>query len=221
MAIDDFSLQLNEGEILGIMGPNGAGKTTLLNVISGELKPDSGKVWFRGKDITSCPPHKVVKAGISRTYQIPQPFVKLTCLQNVAVPLIYVKGLPKKKALEEAEKVLDFVGFWKGKGDCAGDLDEISLKRLELARALATAPKLLLVDEIAAGLTEREIPELLEVLRRIHGEMGVTLMIIEHVIKVLTSIAHRVVVMDRGKKIFEGKPSEALCDKAVIEAYLG
>lgn len=221
MAVDGFSLELQEGEILGIMGPNGAGKTTLINMISGELKPDLGRIWFQGKDITSNPPHKVVKAGISRTYQIPQPFSRLTCLQNVAVPLIYVKGLSKKKALEEAEKVLDFVGFWKGKGDCAGDLDEISLKRLELARALATAPKLLLVDEIAAGLTEREIPELLEVLGRIHREMGVTLVIIEHVIRVLMSVAHRVVVMDRGKKIFEGRPSEALCDKAVIEAYLG
>lgn len=221
IAVKDMSFEVREGEILGIMGPNGAGKTTLLNVISGELKPERGRIWFGGEDITGLEPHKVVKKGIARTYQIPQPFHRLSCLENVAIAAMYSRGLSHREALKEAEAILAFVEFMKDGRTCSGDLDEISLKRLELARALALKPRLILIDEIAGGLTEFEIPQVLRVLKRINEEMGATILIIEHVIKVLMTVAHRIVVMDMGEKIAEGSPEEVMCDQRVIEAYFG
>jgi branched-chain amino acid transport system ATP-binding protein len=220
VAVKDLSLDVQAGEVIGVMGPNGAGKTTLLNVIAGEYKPDSGTVTFKGNDITGLPPHKVCHRGIVRTYQIPQPFAKLTVLQNIAVAAIYGRGLGKSAAEHEADQILAIVELSEKKDMHAGNLEEISLKRLELARVLATNPTLLMIDELAAGLTEMEIPPVLDFLKKIN-EMGITIILIEHVMKVMMNAVDRIIVMDEGRKIAEGKPNEVMENKKVIEAYFG
>jgi branched-chain amino acid transport system ATP-binding protein len=219
-AITDLSFDVKAGEVVGVMGPNGAGKTTLLNIIAGEYKPDSGTVTFKGNDVTGLPPHKMCHLGIARTYQIPQPFVKLTVLQNIAVAAIFGRGLVKSAAEHEAAKTLDLVGLSERKDMPAGDLEEISRKRLELARVLATNPTLLMIDELAAGLTEAEIPPVLGLLKKIN-DMGITIILIEHVMKVMMKAVDRIIVMDEGKKIAEGKPGKVMKDKKVIKAYFG
>jgi branched-chain amino acid transport system ATP-binding protein len=220
IAVEDLSFDVQAGEVLGLMGPNGAGKTTLLNVIAGEYKPDSGTVTFQGHDITGLPPHKLCHRGIVRTYQIPQPFAKLTVLQNIAVAAIYGRGLGKSAAEHEAAQILTIVGLSEKKDMHAGDLEEISLKRLELARVLATKPTLLMIDEVAAGLTETEIPQVLKLLKAINKQ-GITIILIEHVMKVMTKAVDRILVMDEGTKIAEGKPAAVMKNKKVIEAYFG
>ena len=220
VAVQDLSFELHAGEVLGFLGPNGAGKTTLINLIAGEYLPDSGQVTFMGKDISGLPLHKICHIGIARTYQIPQPFVKLTVLQNVAVAMIYARNISKKAAEREALKLLDFTELSEKREMLAGDLDEISLKRLELARSLATDPTLLLIDELAGGLTEKEIPKVLELLKKIN-EMGISIIIIEHVMKVMMKAVDRIIVMDEGIKIAEGKPKEVIKNSKVIKAYFG
>ena len=220
VAVRDLSFSVHAGEVVGLMGPNGAGKTTLINVISGEYRPDSGTVRFKGNDITGLPPHRICHLGIARTYQIPQPFAKLTVLQNIAVAAIYGRGLSKSSAERGAVNVLDIVGLSEKKEMHAGDLEEISLKRLELARVIATNPTLLMIDEVAAGLTEVEIPAVLDLLKQIH-EMGITIILIEHVMKVMMKAVDRIIVMDEGMKIAEGTPNEVMENKKVIEAYFG
>jgi branched-chain amino acid transport system ATP-binding protein len=220
VAVKDLSFDVGAGEVIGVMGPNGAGKTTLLNVIAGEYKPDSGTVTFKGNDITGYPPHKLCHRGIVRTYQIPQPFVTLTVLQNIAVAAIFGRGLGKAAAEDEAANVLSFVGLTEKKDMLAGDLEEISLKRLELARVLATTPTLLMIDELAAGLTDTEIPQVLDLLKAINKK-GITIILIEHVMKVMTKAVDRIIVMEEGAKIAEGKPAAIMKNKKVIKAYLG
>ncbi len=220
VAVRDLSFDVQSGEVIGLMGPNGAGKTTLINLISGEYKTDSGTVKFKGNDITGLPPHKICHLGIARTYQIPQPFVRLTALQNIVVAARFGRGLEKDAAEREAAKILDTVGLSEKKDMPAGDLVVVTLKRLELARVLATNPTLLLIDEVAAGLTESEIPQVLDLLKEIH-EMGITIILIEHVMKVMMEAVDRIIVMDKGKKIAEGTPNEVMENKEVIEAYLG
>ena len=220
VAVRGLSFDVQAGEVVGLMGPNGAGKTTLINVISGEYKPDSGTVTFKGNNITGLPPHRICHLGIGRTYQIPQPFAKLTALQNIAVAAIYGRGLSKSAAEREAANILDFIGLSEKKDMRAGDLEEIFLKRLELARVLATHPTLLMIDEVAAGLTEAEIPLVLDLLKEIH-EMGITIILIEHVMRVMMKAADRIIVMDEGMKIAEGKPNEVMENRKVIEAYFG
>ena len=220
VAVKDMSFNVKAGEVVGLMGPNGAGKTTLINIISGEYRPDSGTVKFKGNDITGLPAHKICHLGIVRTYQIPQPFINLTPLQNIAVAAIYGRGLSKSAAEQEAAKLLNVVGLSEKKEMHAGDLEEISRKRLELARVLATNPTLLMIDEVAAGLTEAEIPQILELLKDIK-KMGITIILIEHVMKVMMKAVDRIVVMDKGAKLAEGTPDEVMENKDVIEAYFG
>jgi len=219
-AVQDMSFEVQAGEVVGLMGPNGAGKTTLVNLITGEHRPDAGKVVFEGRDITRRSPHKICHLGIARTFQIPQPFKGLTILQNVAIAAMYGRGLGKSEALLEAERLLDFIELAEDKEKLAGDLEEISLKRLELGRALATNPTLMLIDEIAAGLTDKEIPPALALLKRIN-EMGITIILIEHIMKVMMEAVDRIIVMDEGEKIAEGEPEEVMENKKVIEAYFG
>jgi len=219
-AVVDLSFDVQAGEAMGLMGPNGAGKSTLLNIVSGEYKANSGTIKFKRHNITALAPHRICHLGIARTYQIPQPFVNSTVLQNLVVAAEYGRGLGKAAAERESRKILDMVGL-SGKGDVfARDLTAITLKRLELARALATKPTLLLLDEVAAGLTEEEIPQVLKILQRVR-EMGMTYIMIEHVMRVMIKAVDRIVVMDKGSKIAEGSPDEVMKNKTVIEAYLG
>ena len=219
-AVLDVSFDVQAGEVLGLMGPNGAGKSTLLNIISGEYKPNSGAVQFQGHDITGLPPHRICRLGIARTFQIPQPFVNLTVLRNLMIAAEYGRNLGQAAAEREALKILDIVDLADKKDMLARDLAAITLKRLELARALASDPALLLLDEVAAGLTEEEIPRMLEILQRVR-EMGITYILIEHVMRVMTRAVDRIIVLDEGMKIAEGTSNQVMEDKRVIEAYLG
>lgn len=220
VAVNDVSFELPAGQIMGLMGPNGAGKTTLVNVMCGFYKPDAGKVAFQGKDITGFPAHKVCRLGMARTFQIPQPFWEMTALQNVAVAAMYAKGLGKGEAEEKAPDVLRFTELLDKADVLAKDLSTITLKRLEVARALATEPTLILVDEAAAGLDESELPQMLELLESIR-QTGVTIILIEHVMKVMREAVDMILVMNEGATIAYGTPDEVMNDYKVIECYLG
>jgi len=219
-AVIDVSFDVQAGAMLGLMGPNGAGKSTLLNIISGEYKPDSGSIQFEGQDITGLPPYRICRLGIARTFQIPQPFVNLTVLRNLMIAAEYGRNLGEAAAEREALKILDIVDLSDKKDMFARDLAAITLKRLELARALASNPAVLLLDEVAAGLTEEEIPRMLEILQQVR-EMGITCILIEHIMRVMTKAVDRIIVLDEGMKIAEGTSHKVMEDKKVIEAYLG
>jgi branched-chain amino acid transport system ATP-binding protein len=218
--IDGLALEVAAGEILGIIGPNGAGKTTLFNIIGGVLAPTSGKVLFKGGDITRLKVWDRCRLGIGRTYQIPKPFAHMSVFENVLVAAVHGGGLSIRTAKREAEAVLDFTGLAYRRGLPAGQLALIDLKRLELAKALAQKPELLLLDEIAGGLTEAECDALLEIVRTVH-QRGTTIIWIEHVIHALRRIATRLAVLHGGAILGSGTPDTVLADERVREVYLG
>jgi branched-chain amino acid transport system ATP-binding protein len=222
VVINGLAFSLQEGETLGIIGPNGSGKTTLFNLMTGFLKADHGKIAFSGKEITNQRPSYICKIGITRTFQIPKPFAQLTVLENVTAGRAYGKEPSGdiKQARQEAVEILKFTGLDNKQNVVSKNLNLIGRKRLEIARALATKPKLLLLDEVFAGLNPKETEEALELISKIKGR-GITLTIVEHVLKVILGVSSRVVVLSFGEKIFEGLPTEAVNDQRVIEAYLG
>jgi branched-chain amino acid transport system ATP-binding protein len=215
----DVSLSVAGGQIFGIIGPNGAGKSTLFNQISGYVQPDSGKIVFDGKNITGLPPYKVCKHGIGRTFQIVKPFASESVLYNVTVGA-FVRTSSRHEAIAKAEQIVRQVGLAKKMDVVAKKLTSIDRKRLELAKALATRPKLLLLDEILAGLTASEVDEAIHLIRDIRNS-GITVVIIEHVMRAVMALCDHVLVISYGKKIAEGVPEEVTKNSEVISAYLG
>lgn len=218
-AVSQVSFGLADGEILGIIGPNGAGKTTLFNTITGFLKVDSGEIWFNGENIVGLKPHQICKKGMVRTFQLVKPFLELTVLENVTIAALN-RSKTIKEAREKAMGTIELVGLQEKRYTLASGLTIGYRKRLELARTLATEPKLILLDEVMAGLTLTEVDQLIRLLQEInHG--GVTLILIEHVMKGVMTISKRVIVLNYGEKIAEGTPEEVVKNRQVIEAYLG
>ncbi len=218
-AVNSLSFDVEEGEILGLIGPNGAGKTTLFNMISGAIPPSSGTVTFKGTVVNGLKAHQVCKLGLTRTFQVVQPFPEMTALDNVMIGA-FVHYSTTKAAREKAQEVLDRIGMGGKAAKLARDLTLLELKRLEIGKALATEPEMLLLDEVAAGLTPVEIDDILALVRKLNGE-GMTLLVIEHVMKVIMNLSHRIVVINFGSKIAEGLPTDIAKDKAVLDAYLG
>ncbi|HEU16532.1 MAG TPA: ABC transporter ATP-binding protein [Nitrososphaeria archaeon] len=220
-ALNGVELSVRGGELVGIIGPNGAGKTTLVNVVMGVYYPDSGRITFDGHDITRMPPHRRAKMGLSRTYQVPRPFNDLKVIDNVAVAAMYgSKNLPVGEAREIAEDLLRRVRLAERAEDYPESLSVVELRKLELARALAQEAKLVFLDEVSAGLVGEDLREILSVVRELH-EGGMTIVMIEHVMKVIFNLAERIVVMMNGQKLAEGTPSEVSSDARVVESYLG
>ena len=219
-AVSDVSMTVGEGEIVGLIGPNGAGKTTLFNVITGVYKPKRGRILFRGFDIAGLKPEKICRMGIARTFQIVMPFQTLSVLKNTKVAA-FCRTTSHEKATASAMEILRFLGLEERANTLAGHLTLAQKKRLEMARALATQPQFLLLDETLAGLNHTEIDAMIGVVQKIRAERGVTILAVEHVMRAVMKISDRVVVMDEGEKIAEGPPEEVVRDPEVIKAYLG
>ncbi len=218
VVIDAVSFDVAKGEIVGILGPNGAGKTTLFNVVAGTVRPDQGQVKFKGQDISKTSAATRCKLGISRSFQVPHPFTGMTVFENILVGATFGRTGVDTEA--RALKVMELTGMKAKANARAGSITLLERKRLELARALATEPELLLLDEIAGGLTERECQSLLSAIRDVHAS-GVTIVWIEHVVHALLSVAQRLVVLNFGKLIVDGKPGEVMKSREVKSVYLG
>ncbi|HEY9064617.1 MAG TPA: ABC transporter ATP-binding protein [Burkholderiaceae bacterium] len=217
---DGISLAVRAGETLGILGPNGAGKTTLFNLITGDVKADAGRVEYAGRDVTALPPHRRCRAGIGRSYQVPQPFGHMTVFENLVTAACFGGGQRERDAWATARDVLEQTGLLPHANKPAGSLTLLNRKRLELARALATRPKLLLLDEIAGGLTEHEAKQLVDELQRIKSQ-GVTMVWIEHVVHALLALADRLFVINFGQALAEGEPRAVMADPEVRRVYMG
>jgi len=221
-AISALNMEVEQGEILGLIGPNGAGKTTLFNLFSGALRADTGVVRFKGHDISRLKPHRIARRGLARTFQSVKIFSRMPVMDHVRLGYLFgrLEAGEKGEADREVYEILEFVGLAPMRDRRGGDLILANQKRLEVARALAAKPDLLLLDELMAGLTPTEMAEAMELVKRI-GRRGVTIVMIEHVMKAIMSICGRIVVLDHGLKIAEGTPQEIAQDKTVIEVYLG
>ncbi len=218
-AVSDVSLDLNEGAIVALIGPNGAGKTTLFNLVTGFIAPDAGTISFAGRDVTGLAPHRLCALGLVRTFQIMQPFAHLSVRENIAIGA-HLRIGNRRAALARADDVAALTGMAGRLDQPAESLTVAGRKRLELARALATAPKLLLLDEVMAGLNPREIEEIVEIVRGIRAS-GITILLIEHVMQAVVSLAEHCIVLSNGTIIAEGTPAAMAENPSVVEAYLG
>jgi len=223
LAVNQVSFDVREGEILGLIGPNGSGKSTTFNLIAGNLSPTAGSIRFAGREIGGLPAHAICHQGIARTFQIPRPFRKLSLRENVALAAYYgeAAGITRDEATDRAKEALEMVGLPSDPAAQTSGLGAAALKKLELARALATRPKLLLADESLGGLDHAEMERAADMLGNIRSRMGITIVWVEHIMGVLMRIVDRVIVLDHGEKIFEGTPAQAAIDPRVIEVYLG
>ena len=218
--VDGVQLEVAQGDALGVIGPNGAGKTTLFHLVTGLLKPDAGAIGFDGRDITQAPPRLRCIAGIARSFQIPHPFENLTVFENLLVAAIHGRGQREAQVIEACGDILERTGLIGFANRRAGTLNLLGRKRLELARALASAPRLLLLDEIAGGLTEAECQELVELIKEIKNS-GVTIIWIEHIVHALVEVVSRLVVLNSGRKIIEGGPRTVMASDEVRQIYMG
>jgi branched-chain amino acid transport system ATP-binding protein len=223
LAVSQVSFEARQGEILGLIGPNGSGKSTTFNLIAGNLRPSAGSVRFAGTEIAGLAAHTICRQGIARTFQIPRPFRKLSLIENVTLAAYYGKagGISRAQAQAHAEEALALVGLPTDPSATTNGLGAAALKKLELARALATRPKLLLADESLGGLDSTEMEHAADLLERIRTRMGITIIWVEHIMGVLMRVVDRVVVLDHGEKIFDGTPALAAVDPRVTEVYLG
>jgi branched-chain amino acid transport system ATP-binding protein len=223
LAVNQVSFDVREGEILGLIGPNGSGKSTTFNLIAGNLQPTAGSIRFKDKEIGGLPAHAICHQGIARTFQIPRPFRKLSLLENVALAAYYGEAghISRDEATQRAKEALDMVGLPSDASAQTSGLGAAALKKLELARALATKPQLLLADESLGGLDHAEMERAADMLGAIRSRMGITIVWVEHIMGVLMRVVDRVIVLDHGEKIFEGTPAQAAVDPRVTEVYLG
>ena len=222
-ALNGIDFSINQGEIVGLVGPNGAGKTTLFNIISGRLKPSSGNILFEGKKINGLKPHRICRLGISRTFQSSRPFIKMTALNNILTGHLFGKGFclhTRSEDVQMALELLEVVGIPHKAETLAEDLTLSEKRRLDLARALATRPKLLLLDEVAAGFSPVLVKQAVQLINRVR-ERGVTLLIIDHFLTLSLKVSDRLLVLDHGEKIAEGPPNKVMKNREVGRAYLG